>query len=188
MLTTAIRLPRLMSLLTKFYAHLSFVLSTRNQTMKYVFISSLIVTLGLGSIALADSKEIMLKNPSDLKWEKMLPDLGEDSPLFSILRVDANTKATTLMIEFPKAIYIPKHTHEMSETHIILGGSHLFESEGKRFDVKEHGYIYMPGKFVHEAWVPAGAKAIIILEDGWKVDWLKAGPTRLDLGKIAPLF
>lgn len=118
----------------------------------------------------------------------MLPELGDDSLRFSILRKDQKTKATTLMIEFPKAIYIPKHTHSKSETHIILGGSHLFEHEGKQFEVKEHGYIYMPGKFVHEAWVPAGAKAIIILEDGWKVDWLNGGPTKLDLGKTRTLL
>src|SRR5262245_15277814 len=128
---------------------------------------------------LADTKmdEIVFKNKANLKWEKMLPELGEDSPLFAILRVDPNTEATTLMIEFPSALTIPKHTHEKSETHIILGGSHIFEdnASGLRFDVQEHDYIYMPGKFLHEAWVPAGSKAIIILEDGWKVNWL-VGP------------
>jgi hypothetical protein len=44
----------------------------------------------------------------------------------------------------------------------------------------------MPGKFIHEAWVPAGAEAIIILEDGWRVDWLKGGPTAKDIGKTPP--
>jgi len=133
-------------------------------------------------------EEIVLKNKEDLRWERMLPDLGEDSPVFAILRVDSKTNSTTLMIEFPKALHIPKHTHEKSETHIILGGSHLFEdnASGKRFDAKEHGYIYMPGKFVHEAWVPAGSKAIIILEDGWKVDWIEGPPSAKDLGKGSP--
>lgn len=153
-----------------------------------LLIMTLMVAVGVTASATSKTDEIVLKNHADLKWEKMLPDLGEDSPLFSILRVDPKTKATTLMIEFPKAIYIPKHTHKKSETHIILGGSHLFEANGKRYEVKEHGYIYMPGMFVHEAWVPAGAKAIIILEDGWKVDWLKGGPTAQDIGKTAPLF
>jgi quercetin dioxygenase-like cupin family protein len=129
--------------------------------------------------------EIVMKNKEDLKWEMMLPELGADSPLFAVLRIDPKTNATTIMIEFPKALHIPLHTHEKSETHIILGGSHLFEYEGKRFDVKEHGYIYMPGKFLHEAWVPAGSKAVIILEDGWKVDWLEGPPTAKDLGKGA---
>lgn len=131
--------------------------------------------------------EIVLKNTADLKWETMLPDLGKDSPRFAILRVAPVTEATTLMIEFPKALHVPKHTHEKSETHIILGGSHLFEHAGKRYDVREHGYIYMPGEFVHEAWVPAGAKAIIILEAGWKVNRLDGGPSLRDLGVATPM-
>jgi mannose-6-phosphate isomerase-like protein (cupin superfamily) len=132
--------------------------------------------------------EIVLKNKADMKWEKMLPELGEDSPVYAILRIDPKTDATTLIIEFPKALHIPKHTHEKSETHIILGGAHIFEdtASGKRFDVRDHGYIYMPGKFMHEAWVPAGSKAVIILEDGWKVDWLEGAPTLKDLGLGTP--
>jgi quercetin dioxygenase-like cupin family protein len=132
--------------------------------------------------------KIVMKNKADLKWEKMLPELGDASPLFAILRVDPTTGATTLMIEFPQALYIPKHTHEKSETHIILGGAHVFEhnESGERFDVREHGYIYMPGHFVHEAWVPEGSKAVIILEAGWKVDWLEGPPTAADLGKGTP--
>lgn len=133
------------------------------------------------------ANDIVLKNREDMKWEKMLPELGADSPVYTILRVDPGSKATTLMIEFPKAMHIPKHTHEKSETHIILGGAHLFEHGGQQYDVKEHGYIYMPGKFEHEAWVPAGSKAVIILEDGWKVDWLDGGPTAKDVGKGAPV-
>jgi len=35
---------------------------------------------------------------------------------------------------------------------------------------------------------PVGAKAVIILEDGWKVDWLKNGPSLLDVGKVPPLL
>ncbi|MBY0528402.1 MAG: AraC family ligand binding domain-containing protein [Gemmataceae bacterium] len=127
-------------------------------------------------------------NKLDQKWEKMLPDLGKDSPLFTLLRVDPQTAATTLMIDFPTAIHIPKHTHEKSETHIILRGSHLFENSdtGERFDIKANGYFYLPGHIVHEAWVPAGSQAIIILEDGWKVNWLEGPPTAEDVGKGAP--
>ena len=44
----------------------------------------------------------------------------------------------------------------------------------------------MTGKFVHEAWIPAGSRFIIVLEDGWKVDWLKGGPTKHNVGKAQP--
>lgn len=40
--------------------------------------------------------QIVLKNVKDMVWEKMLPDLGDDSPIYSILRVDPITNATTL--------------------------------------------------------------------------------------------
>jgi len=150
--------------------------------------NSFLIVIGIliGSTIYASQDQIILKNKEDMKWEKMLPELGDSSPLFSILREDKKTKATTLMIRFPKAIYIHKHTHNKSETHILLGGTHIFEHKGKRYDVKERGYIYMPGQFIHEAWVPAGAEAVIILEDGWKVNWLKGGPSVNDLGKAPP--
>jgi quercetin dioxygenase-like cupin family protein len=134
------------------------------------------------------SNDSVFKNRADLKWEQMLPELGKDSPVYAILRVDSQTDATTLLIEFPTAIHIPKHTHEKSETHFLLEGSHLFENNatGERFEVRAGGYFYLPGKVLHEAWVPAGAKAMIILESGWKVDWLHLPPTANDLGVSAP--
>ena len=152
--------------------------------------AKLLTAIGMFTNALLQpalaAEEIVFKNRQDMKWEKMLPELGAASPVYTILRVDPDTKATTLMIEFLAAMHIPKHTHQKSETHIILGGAHIFEQGGRHFDVKEHGYIYMPGKFEHEAWVPAGSKAVIILEDGWKVDWLDGGPTAKDVGKGTP--
>jgi len=64
----------------------------------------------------------MCVNRPDQKWARMLPELGKDSPLFTLLRVDPRMDAATLMIDFPAAIHIPKHTHEKRETHIILRG------------------------------------------------------------------
>jgi quercetin dioxygenase-like cupin family protein len=134
----------------------------------------------------AAANETKLKNAGDMKWELMLPELGKDSPRYTILRVDPKTTATTLMIEFPAAMHIPKHTHEKSETHFLLKGSHTFGYDAKLFPVEEGGYFYMDGGMVHEAWVPAGAKAIIVLEDGWKVSWTEGAPTAADLGKGVP--
>jgi quercetin dioxygenase-like cupin family protein len=133
------------------------------------------------------SDKSILRNRPNLKWEKMLPELGKDSPVYSILRVGPNTEATTLLIEFPTAIHIPKHTHEKSETHFLLEGSHLFENNatGERFEVRADGHFCLPGEVIHD-WVPTGAKAIIILESGWKVDWLNGPPTSIDLNIAAP--
>ena len=130
----------------------------------------------------------VLKNKQDQVWEQMLPDLGKDSPVYAVLRADPQTNATTIKIKFPTAIHIPKHTHKKSETHILLRGSHLFQNNdtGERFDVQAGGYFYMAGNIVHEAWVPAGSEAVIILEDGWNVDWLNGPPTAEDVGKDTP--
>jgi len=136
--------------------------------------------------AFAGAHEIALKNTGDMKWEQMLPCLGKDSPRYTILRVDPTTNATSLMIEFPSAMHIPRHSHVKSETHFLLRGSHTFGYDGKLFTVNEGGYFYMAGGMIHEAWVPAGAKAIIVLEDGWKVDWSEGEPTAADLGKGTP--
>ena len=38
------------------------------------------------------------KNLSDLKWDKILPDLGANSPEISVLHVDPKTHATSLLI------------------------------------------------------------------------------------------
>ena len=135
-----------------------------------------------------ETQTAVFKNEGNLKWEQMLPDLGKDSPVYAVLRVDPLTNETTIVIEFPTAMHIPKHTHRKSETHILLRGSHLFENNdtGERFDVQAGGYFYLAGNVVHEAWIPAGSKAVIILEDGWKVDWLDGAPTSKDLGKDKP--
>jgi quercetin dioxygenase-like cupin family protein len=137
-------------------------------------------------VATTEVGEIRLKNIADLKWEQMLPELGKDSPRFAILREDPKTNETTLMIEFPSAMHIPKHTHEKAETHFLLAGSHIFAHDGQLFTVEAGGYFYMEGGMVHEAWAPAGAKAIIVLEDGWKVNWTEGGPSVADVGKSAP--
>ena len=129
---------------------------------------------------------IVLKNTSDREWQPMVPELAEDSPRFALLRTDAKTGATTIAIEFPSALHIPKHTHEQSETHYLVSGSHIFGHDDELNEVREGGYFYMEGGIVHEAWVPAGAKAIIVLAGGWKVDWLQGGPTAADVGVGAP--
>ena len=50
----------------------------------------------------------VFKKLEDIKWEKILPDLGESSPEISFLHVDPVTKATKLLIRSPKAIHVRK--------------------------------------------------------------------------------
>src|SRR5437867_1524836 len=63
-----------------------------------------------------DMAQPIFSKYADLKWEKILPDVGADSPEISILRVDPKTQATQLMIRTPKGIHIRKHWHSANET------------------------------------------------------------------------
>ena len=62
------------------------------------------------------------KKLSEIKWDKILPDLGENSPEISVLHVDPTTHATQLLIRTSKAIHIRKHWHTANETHMIIAG------------------------------------------------------------------
>src|SRR6266581_6150074 len=109
--------------------------------------------------AVANSPEF--KNLSDLKWDKILPDLGADSPEISILHVDPKTHATSLLIRTPTAIHVRKHWHTANEMHTIIRGAATLACDGKKFDLNPGGFNFMPAKMVHEAWLPANSLTFI---------------------------
>jgi hypothetical protein len=129
-----------------------------------------------------------LVNPSALKWEKTIPALGRDSPEYAILHSDPKTQLTTLMFRTPIAVHIKPHTHDLAETHVVLvGGTHVFESNGVLYNVENGGFFRMPGGVVHEAWLPAGSQTLNILESGWVVNWLHGGPSADDANEYPPV-
>ena len=133
--------------------------------------------------ATADTPEAMFKNYQDLKWDKILPDLGDSSPEICILHVDAKTKATKLLIRTPKGIHVRKHWHSANETHTVIIGTPVFACEGKRIEQGPGSFNYLPAKMVHEAWVPAGALVFITVDGAWDVNWVEGSPTAADLTK-----
>ena len=122
----------------------------------------------------------------DLKWAKILPDLGDSSPEISILRVDPKTQATQLMIRTPKAIHIRKHWHSANETHTILQGIATLACDGKKIELGPGSFNYMPAHMIHEAWLPAGSLTFITVDSAWDVNWVDGPPTAADLGATAP--
>ena len=80
----------------------------------------------------ATSNEPIFKNVSDLKWDKIIPDLGENSPEICFLRVDPKTHATSLLIRTSKAIHVRKHWHTANESHTMISGKAVLACEGKR--------------------------------------------------------
>ena len=118
-----------------------------------------------------------------LQWNKILPDLGDSSPEICILRVDAKTQATQLMIRTPKAIHVRKHWHSANETHTIIKGTATFACDGKKLELGPGSFNYMPAKMVHEAWLPAGSLTFITVDGAWDVNWVEGAPTAADLTK-----
>jgi quercetin dioxygenase-like cupin family protein len=120
---------------------------------------------------------------SDAKWNKILPDLGENSPEICVLHVDPKTQATELLIRAPKAIHIRKHWHSANETHTIITGTVGFACDGQRVELGPGSFNFMPAKMVHEAWLPAGSLTFITVDGAWDVNWVEGPPTSADLSR-----
>lgn len=131
----------------------------------------------------ANAEEPIFKKLSDLKWDKILPDLGESSPEICVLRVDPKTQATQLLIRTPKAIHVRKHWHTANETHTMINGTATLACDGKRAEIGPGGFNYMPAKMVHEGWLPAGSLTFITVDAAWDINWVEGPPTAADLSR-----
>jgi mannose-6-phosphate isomerase-like protein (cupin superfamily) len=131
----------------------------------------------------ATSDGPIFKNLADLKWDKILPDLGENSPEICFLRVDPKTHATSLLIRTSKAIHVRKHWHTANESHTMISGKAVLACEDKRVELSPGGFNYMPAKMVHEAWLPANSLTFITVDSAWDVNWAEGPPTAADLTK-----
>src|SRR5437867_13349048 len=129
-------------------------LQTATIALFAVFISTGMLVAAEPAVAPAQPMFMKLQ---DVKWEKILPDLGEMSPEIAILRVDPKTQATQLLIRTPKGIHVRKHWHTANETHTMISGKAIFECERKRMELGPGEFNFMPAKMVHEAWLPKGS-------------------------------
>ena len=125
----------------------------------------------------------IFKNLSELKWDKILPDLGESSPEICFLHIDPKTHATALLIRTSKAIHVRKHWHTANESHTMISGKAVLACEGKRVELSPGGFNYMPARMVHEAWLPANSLTFITVDGAWDVNWVEGPPTASDLNK-----
>jgi mannose-6-phosphate isomerase-like protein (cupin superfamily) len=122
----------------------------------------------------------------DLKWQVMVPELGNDSPQISILRVDPKTRATQLLIRRPKKMHVPMHWHSANETHTVIQGTAVFEHEGKREELGPGGFNYIPAKMQHQAWTSEGSVVFITVDGAWDTHWVSGPPTKADLDQTPP--
>jgi len=122
-------------------------------------------------------------NSKDMKWNKILPDLGDASPEICILHVDPKTKATKLIIRTSKAIHVRKHWHTGNETHTMIKGKATFACDGKKIEQETGSFNWLPAKMVHEAWLSADSLTFITTDAAWDVNWVEGPPTAADLMK-----
>jgi quercetin dioxygenase-like cupin family protein len=139
-----------------------------------------------GTPATGNASQAMSARYEDLKWQTMVPELGNDSPQISILRVDPKTSATQLLIRTPRKMHVPIHWHSANETHTMIQGTAVFEHEGKREQLGPGGFNYIPAKMQHQAWTSEGAVVFITVDGAWDVNWAGNPPSKTDLGQAPP--
>jgi mannose-6-phosphate isomerase-like protein (cupin superfamily) len=137
--------------------------------------------------AKADMPEPIFKLYKDLKWEKLIPDL-EGSPEICTLHVDPKTKASKLLIRCPKAMGARKHWHTANETHTVILGQVIYECDGKRVQLGQGSFNYIPSKMVHEAWSSAGSLVFITVDGPWDLHHTDGAPTAADVIKDPKAF
>jgi quercetin dioxygenase-like cupin family protein len=125
---------------------------------------------------------------NDLKWDRMVPELGDRSSEITILRIDPRTQATQLMIRVPKNTHVPKHWHTANETHTVLSGTFVVECEGQRVELGPGSFNYMPSKMAHEAWTKAGDGTLLFItvDKAWDINWVGGPPKPTDFSPGLP--
>jgi mannose-6-phosphate isomerase-like protein (cupin superfamily) len=118
---------------------------------------------------------------SELRWSRIIPDLGASSPEIAILRVDPTTQATDLMIRTPAAIHVRRHWHSANETHTMIRGTAVFACDGRQATLGPGSFNFMPAKMVHEAWLPADSLTFITVDRAWDIHWIEGPSTAADL-------
>ncbi len=128
-----------------------------------------------------DSTQALNIRYEDLKWQKMVPELGDRSPEMTILRINPETKATDLMIRVPNNFHVPKHWHTGNETHTVISGVFIVDCNGQREELGPGSFNYTPHGMAHEAWTTAneGALLFITVDTAFDINWVN-GPPRLE--------
>ena len=118
-----------------------------------------------------------------VKWQKLMPELGERSPETAILHVDPQTKATQMLLRVPKDTHVPLHWHSTNETHTVVKGTFIVECDGQREVLNQGSFNFMPAKMHHEAWTrpDEGALVFVTLSGAFDFQWVNGPPKAADI-------
>lgn len=115
----------------------------------------------------------------DLKWQRVMPSLGEGSPESAILHTDPQSQASQLMLRVPKNFRIARHWHNASEALAIVSGALTFEdTQGNKVELGPGSFLYIPRHTIHEARTQPDQGALIFIStDGpFDINWAEAPP------------
>ncbi len=93
----------------------------------------------------------------------------------AVIREDPITKAVDFLAKVDKDYRVPKHWHTPNERVTIIEGTFTTEMGGKKQTLTKGGFMYLPGKTVHEAWFKG--KTMILVSAEGPFDIVYVNPT-----------
>lgn len=125
----------------------------------------------------------------DLRWERIVPELGDASPeVAPVTCGDGEATVTRRFLRAPRRIHIPRHTHRSTEAVMVLRGAATFAcdrcGEPRALGVGDISYI--PSECVHQVWLDEGTILFITVEGEWNLSWVEGPPTAANLDVEAP--
>jgi hypothetical protein len=140
--------------------------------------SALVVASLAAAASLASAQDRHVLVPADkVQWMPAPPFLPPGAKLAVLEGNPAEKGAVTLRLQLPANYVIPAHWHSMDERVTVLTGT-LYVGMGDELDraasqaLAPGGFVSLPAKMHHYAWVKAGAIVQINLEGPFDIYYI----------------
>jgi hypothetical protein len=124
----------------------------------------------------------------DLKWERLVPELGDASPELAFVPLGDQSHGTQRYIRSSRKFHIPRHWHSANETAVTLRGSMAFTCDRCDSQVAQVSgdLSYIPARCVHQAWMGEDTVVFVTTDGPWDLNWSEGPPTADDVGVDPP--
>lgn len=111
--------------------------------------------------------------PSDGRWEP-IPQMRPGAERM-VLRRDPLSGGVELLARYPSGYTVPWHWHTANERLVVLEGRFLIESSDHRVELERGGFVYQPGKNVHQVSCISGQQCLYYAYwDGpWDINYVE---------------
>lgn len=136
----------------------------------------LMVAAGLGAVSqqraeTVDSSSMSSVSPEDWRWEP-IPNMKPGAQRV-VLRQDPATGATELVARYPEGYVVRWHWHTANERLVVLQGRFRIEAKGHQIQLERGGFVFQPGKNVHQVSCISGECMYYALWDGkWDINYV----------------